>query len=131
MPSSGKRILIVEDHNSIRMLLGTLLGKNYQVVTKQDGLEGMAWLSQGNIPDLILLDMEMPRLNGETFLKNIRNSGFFKDIPVIVISGNEDKSGIDYCYRLGVADYLTKPFNPLVLKDKISRVLANSERLVS
>ncbi len=118
-----KSILIIEDHDSIRLLLGNLLSKNYAVVTKKDGMEGMAWLVRGNLPDLILLDMSMPRLNGNEFLKNIRQSGFFRDIPVIVVSANDGENDRRDCLQWGVSDYLTKPFNPISLKEKIRRTL--------
>jgi len=124
--NSNKTILIVDDHDSIRMILGSVLGKTYNVVTKKDGIEALAWFRTGNIPDLILLDMLMPRLDGIAFLRNIRSSGFFKDIPVLVVSGKENSKYIDQCNRLGVDGYLTKPFNPQELREKIGNIL-NSE----
>ncbi len=122
-----KSILIIEDHASIRLLLGSMLSKYYNVTTLKDGLEGMAWLVKGNVPDLILLDMSMPRLNGNEFLKNIRQSGFFRDIPVIVISANDGDEDIKNCLKWGVCEYLTKPFNPIELKNKINKVLAGKK----
>ncbi len=116
-------ILIIEDHESIRRLLGTLLSKHYEVTTKRDGWDAMAWLNRGNKPDLILLDLEMPRLNGFDFLKNIRNSGFFHDIPVVVLSGNEQEKDVDLCFEMGAMDYVKKPFNPLTLRQKIKLAL--------
>jgi CheY-like chemotaxis protein len=100
-----------------------MLSKRYEVIAKRDGLEGMAWLVRGNLPDLILLDVSMPRLNGNEFLKNIRQSGFFRDIPVIVVSGNDGEDDIRSCSQWGIYDYMTKPFNPILLKEKIERVL--------
>ena len=120
-------VLIIEDHDSIRLLLGSMLSKYYNVTTLKDGLEGMAWLVKGNLPDLILLDMSMPRLDGHDFLKNIRQSGFFRDIPVIVVSGNDADDDIKNCLKWGVHDYLTKPFNPLELKKKINKLLSAKE----
>ncbi|MCC6726310.1 MAG: response regulator [Saprospiraceae bacterium] len=127
MNIAKKRILIIEDHESIRLLLGTMLSKTYEVVTKKDGFEGMAWLVKGNLPDLILLDMSMPRLSGNDFLRNIRQSGFYRDIPVIVVSGNDGEEDMRNCLMWGVDDYLTKPFNPISLKQKIQLVLENTE----
>lgn len=122
-----KTILIIEDHDSIRLLLGSMLSKEYRVTTLRDGLEAMAWLVKGNMPDLILLDMSMPRLSGDEFLKNIRQSGFFREIPVIVVSGNDGDADIKKCLTWGVCGYLTKPFNPIELKKKISLVLAANQ----
>jgi len=67
--------------------------------------------------------MSMPRLSGNDFLKNIRQSGFFHDIPVIVVSGNDGEEDVKNCLRWGVDDYLTKPFNPISLKKRIESVL--------
>ncbi len=124
MNIAKKRILIIEDHESIRLLLGTMLSKSYDVVTKKDGFEGMAWLTKGNLPDLILLDMSMPRLSGSDFLRNIRQSGFYRDIPVIVVSGNDGEEDMRNCLMWGVDDYMVKPFNPISLKKKIEVVFS-------
>ena len=118
-----KSILIIEDHDSIRLLLGSMLSKYYNVTTLKDGMEGMAWLVKGNVPDLILLDMSMPRLSGNDFLKNIRQSGFFREIPVIIISANDGDNDIKNCLKWGVSGYMTKPFNPIELKNKINKIL--------
>ena len=123
MNTSKRKILIVEDHDSIRFLLGSILSKQYEVITKRDGLEGLAWLVAGNLPDLIVLDITMPRLNGAEFLENLREITLFKDIPVIIVSGNDGESDILHCRELGALDYLTKPFNPISLKEKIEVVL--------
>lgn len=122
-----KTILVIEDHESIRMLMVNFLKSNYTVVTKSDGLEGLSWLSKGNIPHLIILDMSLPNLSGLEFLTNIRSSGFFGQIPVIVVSGNESSAFHDQCYQLGISDFLTKPFNPLELQTKIKITLDQRE----
>ena len=124
MTSTLKRILVIEDQACVRTLLGSWLKKhNYNVTTKSDGFEGMVWLDAGNIPDLILLDMHMPRLGGNDFLRNLRSSGFFHNIPVIVVSGTEDAEEIKQCIDLGARDFLKKPFNPTGLNEKIGSVL--------
>ena len=118
-----KLILVIEDHAGLRMVEGMFLGNYYDVVTKEDGLEGIIWMSKGNIPNLIVLDLMMPRLNGVEFLINLKSSGIFRDIPVIIVSGDEDKQIIDQCYDLGIANYLVKPFSPKLLYEKIQKIL--------
>ncbi len=119
-----KRILIIDDELSIRMLLENFLKKDYDVVTKNDGMEGLKWMEEGNIPDLIVADIQMPNLDGYEFIKNVRASGYFKDIPLIMLSGIESSSEKVKCLRLGANDYIVKPFNPEELSIRIELLLA-------
>ena len=116
-------ILIIDDHDAVRLLLGLTLKNRFDVITKKDGIEGMAWLSAGNIPDLIMLDMQMPRLNGLEFLKQIRTSGMFREIPVILVSANDNEYEITQSFGLGIVDFIRKPFNPIKLKEKVDNIL--------
>jgi len=118
-----KQILVIEDHNGLRMMEGMFLKNYYDVVTQKDGLDGIIWLSAGNFPDLIVLDLMMPRLNGLEFLINIKSSGIFRDIPVIIVSGDEDQIIIDRCKKLGSTDYMIKPFDPRQLYERIEKIL--------
>ena len=117
-------ILIIEDHDAVRLLLGLTFKKEYHVVTKRDGIEGLAWLSAGNMPDLIMLDMQMPRLNGLDFLRQLRSTGFFAQIPVLLISGNDDATENAQFYNLGIVDFVPKPFNPVSLREKVTAILS-------
>ncbi len=124
MTKQKTNILILEDHDSVRLLLGTTFrGENYQVVTKKDGIEGMAWLAAGNIPNMIILDINMPRLNGLDFMRQINRSGLYRDIPVIMLTANDDEDDIIEAFALGIQNYVQKPFNPVSLKDKVSKIL--------
>ena len=78
MRRKNHHILIIDDDPNIRMLLEFVLRKHYQIATRADALSALSWMSMGNIPDLIIVDMEMPRLNGYQFLRNIRGSGFLE-----------------------------------------------------
>lgn len=126
MTQERKRILVIEDHKSVRLLLQALLKQLYQVETTSNGLAGMAWLNKGNKPDLILLDMNMPEINGLHFLDNLRNSGLFSQIPVVVISGNNDEQEKAACLKLGAKQIFEKPFSPTKLKDSIHEILGGT-----
>jgi DNA-binding response OmpR family regulator len=124
MTKQKTNLLILEDHDSVRLLLGTTFrGENYQVTTKKDGIEGMAWLAAGNIPNMILLDINMPRLNGLDFMRQLNRSGLYKDIPVIMLTANDDEDDIIEAFALGIQNYIQKPFNPVALKDKVRKIL--------
>ena len=123
MNKQQTKILIIDDHDAVRLLLGLTLKDQYNVITKRDGIDGMAWLAAGNIPDLIILDMQMPRLNGLDFLKQLRSSGMFKLIPVLLVSANDNEREITESFDLGIIDFISKPFNPVKLKEKIHQAL--------
>jgi two-component system, chemotaxis family, chemotaxis protein CheY len=123
MNKQQTKILIIDDHDAVRLLLGLTLKDKYNVITKRDGIDGMAWLAAGNIPDLIILDMQMPRLNGLDFLKQLRSSGMFKLIPVLLVSANDNENEITESFDLGILGFISKPFNPVKLKEKIHLAL--------
>jgi DNA-binding response OmpR family regulator len=124
MTKQKTNILILEDHDSVRLLLGTTFrGENYQVTTKKDGIEGMAWLAAGNLPNMIILDINMPRLNGLDFMRQINRSGLYRDIPVIMLTANDDEDDIIEAFALGIQNYIQKPFNPVALKERVRKIL--------
>jgi len=118
-----KQILAIDDEQTIRMILEATIKKTnrYEVISKADGADAYQWLMKGNFPDLIICDIMMEKMSGMEFLEIIRNSGFFGDIPIIMLSGeNESKLRIQ-CYQKGAQDFLVKPFNPdelIALVDK-------------
>ncbi len=119
-----KKILVIDDELSIRMLLENFLSKTYEVIKKNDGMEGVQWLEQGNMPDLTVADSQMPNMDGYDFIKNIRASGYFKEIPLIMLSGIESSQEKVKCLKLGANDYMVKPFNPEELSIRIELLLA-------
>jgi len=70
----------------------------------------------------------MPRINGLEFLKNIRRSGFFQSIPVIIVTAEENLDIKNECRKFGITDFLIKPFNPIKLREKIQQVLATPSK---
>jgi DNA-binding response OmpR family regulator len=118
-----KTILVIDDELSIRLLLDNFLSKTFNVIPKNDGFEGLNFLEEGNLPDLIVADIQMPNLDGYDFLTKIRASGFFKHIPVIMLSGIESSKERVKCLKLGADDYLVKPFNPEELAIRIENLI--------
>jgi len=106
------QILIIDDDKAMCQLLEKLFEKKYDIITKYDGMSAMYWLVEGNIPDLIVTDLDMPNLNGEEFIKNLKRSGYYKEVPFIIITGFSNKKQKLRIMRLGIHDYFIKPFNP-------------------
>ncbi len=121
-----KQLLIIDDDIGIRSLLEFYLKKYYEVTVKSNGLEALLWLETGNIPDIIIVDINMPELGGYEFVRLIRGSGFFRDIPLMVLSGLTDDKVKMRCFAEGANLYMTKPFNPDMLLINL-RTLINGE----
>jgi two-component system chemotaxis response regulator CheY len=122
-----KQILIVDDDASILKLLNFILSKEYSVVMKTSGIDAFSWLEEGNFPDLIISDLQMPYFDGTSFIRNLKISGFYRDTPVIVLSGAEDIKEQVEKMSFAVEGYITKPFNPTSLKEVINNVFKTVE----
>ena len=122
------KILIIDDSKPIRRLLEYILTReNYEVVSAQDGFEAIFWLSEGNRPDLIISDIEMPNFTGEELISNLNNSGLFSDLPVIILTGIESQEIRDSFLSRGVVGYLTKPFDPANLLQIVKEAIIASK----
>ncbi len=118
-----KKILVVDDKTSISKLIVQFLNKTFEVETKEDGLQALAWLQDGNIPDMILTDLQMPNLDGMGLITHVKSSGYFRDIPIIVLSSKDSSNDRISCLKAGAEDYIVKPFNPEELLIRIERIL--------
>ncbi|WP_248722640.1 PleD family two-component system response regulator [Seonamhaeicola sp. ML3] len=117
-----KKILVVDDEASICLLLENFLSADYNIETINDGYEALLWL-ENNIPDLVISDIQMPKMDGYEFLTKLRQRGFTKHTPCIMLSGKSESKERIKCYRLGAQDYLTKPFNPEELDELVKKNL--------
>ncbi|KIO78781.1 chemotaxis protein CheY [Pedobacter lusitanus] len=120
-----KQILIVDDEPSILKLLNFILSKQYTVHAMESGYKAHLWLEEGNFPDIIILDLHMPHFDGTSFLKSIKISGYYREIPVIILSAAEDLDQIVANLPFEVEAYFPKPFNPESLKTEIAKVLTS------
>jgi DNA-binding response OmpR family regulator len=118
-----KKILIVDDEISICLLLENFLSQDYDVVTINNGHEALVWL-EGNLPDLIISDIQMGKMDGYEFLTKVRQRGFTKHTPFIMLSARSESKERIQCYKLGAQDYLTKPFNPEELEELLKKNLS-------
>lgn len=118
-----KKIVAIDDEKSIRFILDNTFKSDYEVTTWDNGLDALNDLQAGNLPDIILCDIEMPQMDGFEFVKQVRSTGFFDDIPLIMLSGKEDSKDRIRCFEMGADDYILKPFNPKELRARIHRRL--------
>jgi DNA-binding response OmpR family regulator len=123
MNSSKLKLLIVDDEASTRKVLEHFLNKEFDVTVKNDGMEGMNWLDAGNDTDFIIADLNMPNLDGKEFVKVVRASNLFSNVPIIILSGTDESKERIECLNLGADDFMLKPFNPMEVHAKIRAIL--------
>ena len=117
------RLLVVDDDEGNRRLLERRLRRlGHDVLCAADGREALALLRR-TPRDLVLLDLQMPILDGEETLRILRADPELQRLPVIVLSASRDLSRVVRCIGLGAEDYLPKPFNPVLLQARINACL--------
>src|SRR5438876_12156523 len=121
--SGPARLLVVDDNKVNRLLLGRSLElQGHSVALAENGRVALEMLRREGF-DLLLLDMEMPEMDGFQVLERLVNDRQLRDLPVIVTSSLEGIANVVRCIELGAEDYLTKPVNPVLLKARIGASL--------
>jgi len=121
LPSDGTqipRILIIEDERSNLNILHSLLRDDYQTMVATNGEQALKAIHRNKV-DLILLDINMPDMDGFEVCRHLKNESSTKNIPIIFITALTDGQNEEYGLDLGAVDYITKPFNPSVTKARV------------
>ena len=116
-------ILVVDDMTTTLLLIHDLLKDTYEVKIAKSGTKALEILESPNDIDLILLDVEMPDINGYEVCKILKNNEQIKNIPIIFITGRTSQEDEEYGLNLGAIDYITKPFNKAIVKLRIKNYL--------
>ena len=122
------KILIVEDDGELRSYIKKELSKHYEVIEAVDGEEGLEKV-QKELPDLVLSDVAMPRMNGRQLCINIKSHSSISHIPVILLSGLDSKEHIIKGLAAGADDYITKPFDSMILIAKIENLIDSRKKV--
>jgi len=109
----NKHILIVDDSKTVRNMLSFIMkNEGYRVTMAEDGLDGLEKLFSSERVDLIISDVNMPRMDGFTFVKNVREQEAYKDTPIMMLSTEGRPSDIALGMQLGANVYMVKPAQP-------------------
>ena len=122
-----KKVLVVEDDSHLCWLLETIMRNKYEVTVVNNGLDAWSLLSERNIPDVIISDLAMPGLDGIELLENLSESGLFRNIPVIILSGDEEPAKRKRCLDLGAFSFVIKPFEPRLLLEEVGNALSSKK----
>ncbi len=119
-----KKILVVDDVESIAKIISITMRDSHDVVWIEDPIKATQWMEEGNVPDLIISDLYMPLENGDKFLKRIKTHPLYKYIPFFILSGEDSTTERVRLLSEGADDFVVKPFNPLELKIRINKFLS-------
>jgi chemosensory pili system protein ChpA (sensor histidine kinase/response regulator) len=115
--------MVIDDSITMRKVTSRILERhNIQVVTAKDGLDAVAML-QTQVPDLAILDIEMPRMDGFEVVAHVRNQPHLRHLPVIMVTSRSGEKHRERAMKLGVNDYLTKPYQEEQLLQSIRKIL--------
>lgn len=121
-------LLIVDDDPAITKSLAKELNGNYQVLTASDGIKGLQ-IAMASYPDIIISDIGMPEMDGLEMCSRIKSSSDTSHIPVILLTGKQDKMTIIRGFECGASDYITKPYDITVLQTRIRNILNERQHL--
>lgn len=122
MNSEEKKILVVDDNTTNLTMIKGILSSLYKVYPVNSGATALKFLEK-QIPDLILLDMEMPEMSGTEVLGVIKKNPVLSGIPVIFLTGNSDIKSEAEAFELGVSDYMRKPVNDIIMLHRVKMQL--------
>lgn len=123
MPKKGNLILIVDDDPDVSRLIGLSLKiEGFETINVPNALQAQLFIEQEK-PDLIILDIMMPRISGWEFLKVLKSNPQTASIPVVILSAKAQQTDIKYGKKLGITAYVTKPFSPTELAETVKQIL--------
>ena len=122
----AKKILVVDDEERVREMLGFRLRLfGYEVVQAADGREALEVAAREK-PDLVLLDVMMPELDGFQVCSRLKQDEATKHIPVVILTAKAEAKDVTRAVHSGASDYLVKPYDPIVLQQKVARNLGKA-----
>lgn len=134
-PDNRQKILIVDDSDTNRLILQDILENEYELTEAKNGAEAVHFLNTcASKPDLILLDIVMPEMDGFAFLDQMNKKQWIQDIPVIMISADNLSASVVRAYDLGVSDFIGRPFDADIVRKRVKNTImlyAKQKKLMS
>ncbi|MEO1715139.1 MAG: response regulator, partial [Bacteroidota bacterium] len=128
IPILRARVLIVEDNPDLQQYTRMILENDYQISTAGNGREALNFLQNEEKPDLIIADVMMPEMDGMELLAEVKGSDQWQHIPMILLTAQQSMEVKIEALRIGVDDYLTKPFQAVELKARVDNLMRNNQQ---
>lgn len=119
------KILLIDDDEIERMKFSKVVSKqgNHAIIEAENGEKALSLLEQIELPNLIVLDLNMPKINGVEFLKILKSNKDLQYIPIIIMSTSNNHNDIKKCYEIGVSGYMIKPLHYEDYQQKITNLI--------
>jgi two-component system chemotaxis response regulator CheY len=115
--------LVIDDDPAILLMITSILNElGYQVTTADDGQQGLQYLTESSPPDVVLVDWNMPVMNGLEFVKSVRSQSQYNNLPIIMVTTELEMSQVALTMDAGVSEYIMKPFAPIMIIEKLQMV---------
>jgi CheY-like chemotaxis protein len=125
--NNKKTILLVDDDETLLLIARNMLKHDYHTISAKNGQEALDCLTKGTSPDLVLLDILMPNMDGWEIFHQIKGISLLKDVPIAFLTAENDAMEEKRAYELGAVDYIMKPYDKTDLLKRIEVILSNAE----
>ena len=122
-----KKILLVDDDEIHLTIAEMILSEKYEIVTAKSGTEAMAYFHQGKFPNLVLLDLLMPDMDGWETFNRLKAISFLQSIPIVFLTSVTEKNEEEHAREIGAADFIIKPFERDYLLKRVRKILKKYE----
>jgi putative two-component system response regulator len=122
-----KTILLVDDDETHLLIAQSMLKYDYQTIVVKSGQEAVDLFVKGQVPDMVLLDILMPYMDGWETYHQLKGVSLLKDVPIAFLTSENDLTEEKRAYEIGAVDYIMKPYDKTDLLKRIERILRNAE----
>ncbi len=114
------RALVIDDSRAVRRIIGNIMKElGYETIEANNGLEGLAQLESHGLQDVVLVDWNMPEMNGLEFIKAARAIPAYSDMPIMMVTTETEMDNISQAFVAGVNEYVMKPFDKNIILEKL------------
>jgi putative two-component system response regulator len=128
MANELKKILMVDDDEILLASVEMFLKNYFDIISVKSGKEALEYLCKGFVPDLIILDVLMPNMDGWEVFNRMKALSFLHDVPIMFLTSVSEPDDVSRAYKLGAVDYIMKPFNKKDVLTRVKRVLKDRKR---
>jgi len=125
-----KKVLVIDDNDTSLVIAEKILACEYDIFTAKSGVEALKSLATGHVPDIILLDVVMPDMDGWDTFNKIRGISLLHNVPIALVTSLIDETDIEHARNIGAADFITKPYSKNEIMERVKNILTKRETAI-